>query len=250
MPNSELRVSVIFLDDVGVISDPALRAIEWPKLVGEFFTPLLGGRPEQWSEANSVVFRRFEPDLLVGPKGTDYLTWFRARHIAWMRGMAEYVGVSAPVEDEACALLARKATEYVSERARSEYQDVRGALARLRSLGFTLHTSSGQNSWELECILKAAGVRQCFNTLFGADLVNCWKYSEEYYRRILKSSGADPDSSLVVDDQPRCLQWAASLGAKTCLMKRNPGPDGAADLVVESLGQLAEVLAAHRHPAG
>ena len=131
MPSNELNASAIFMDDVGVMSDPALRAHEWPRLVAEFFVPVLGGRPEQWSEANPVVFRSLEPTLAIGPGESNYIKCYRARQITWLRGMAAYVGVSAPIDDHACALLARKATDYITQRARTEYQGVKAVGARL-----------------------------------------------------------------------------------------------------------------------
>ena len=235
-------VPAIFLDDVGVISDPAVRAHEWPRFVAEFFAPLLGGPPERWSEANPIVYRSLEPTLVVGPGESDYITWFRDRHITWLRGMAAYVGVSAPIEDDACALLARKATEYITERVRAEYHGVNAAVTRLHGLGFTLFTASGQNSWELEGYLKGMGIRQCFRSLFGADLINQGKYSPEYFRRVFEATGVNPENSLVVDDNPKCLGWAATLGARTCLIGGSPTTDVAADVTVGALRELPEVL--------
>jgi hypothetical protein len=54
------RVSrpVMFLDDGGVINDPAVRRAQWYPLVAEFFVPRLGGTPEAWSAANQQVNRR------------------------------------------------------------------------------------------------------------------------------------------------------------------------------------------------
>jgi HAD superfamily hydrolase (TIGR01509 family) len=54
---------IIFLDDGGVMNDNNARALQWQRLVGEYFVPLLGGSPEAWSRANRVVTDRlFEPD--------------------------------------------------------------------------------------------------------------------------------------------------------------------------------------------
>ena len=49
---------VLFVDDSGVLNDNRLRGPQWDRLVGEFFPPLLGGRPEAWPEANRVVAER------------------------------------------------------------------------------------------------------------------------------------------------------------------------------------------------
>jgi len=34
---------IIFLDDGGVMNDNNARALQWQRLVGEYFVPLLGG---------------------------------------------------------------------------------------------------------------------------------------------------------------------------------------------------------------
>lgn len=46
---------VVFLDDGGVMNDNSQRALQWQRLVSEFFVPLLGGTPDAWIEANRVV---------------------------------------------------------------------------------------------------------------------------------------------------------------------------------------------------
>src|SRR5260221_13517654 len=51
-----------FLDDGGVMNDNSTRALQWQRLVSEFFVPLLGGPAEAWTHANRVVADRlFEP---------------------------------------------------------------------------------------------------------------------------------------------------------------------------------------------
>ena len=57
---------VVFLDDGGVMSDNRLRGVQWQRLVGEFFVPLLGGTHEAWANANLVVASRlFDPDSFL-----------------------------------------------------------------------------------------------------------------------------------------------------------------------------------------
>src|SRR5258708_29032402 len=53
---------MVFLDDGGVMNDNRTRALQWQRLVSEYFVPLLGGPAEAWSRANRVVADRlFEP---------------------------------------------------------------------------------------------------------------------------------------------------------------------------------------------
>ncbi|MFQ5795557.1 MAG: hypothetical protein ACE5JP_10975 [Candidatus Bipolaricaulia bacterium] len=43
---------VLFVDDGGVLNDNTRRSLQWQRLLGEFFPPILGGTPESWAEAN------------------------------------------------------------------------------------------------------------------------------------------------------------------------------------------------------
>src|SRR3989442_282795 len=57
------------------MNDNNVRALQWQRLVGEYFVPLLGGSPEPWSPAKGVGYwlgRLYGPDLIdtlkVGPE--------------------------------------------------------------------------------------------------------------------------------------------------------------------------------------
>ncbi len=86
---------MIFLDDGGVMNDNRTRALQWQRLVSEYFVPLLGGPAEAWPRANRVVADRlFEPDawrrrVRAAP---DYRSFDRDYQVEWLRGMCELVG--------------------------------------------------------------------------------------------------------------------------------------------------------------
>src|SRR6266568_7009169 len=90
---------MVFLDDGGVMNDNRRRALQWQRLVSEYFVPLLGGSPEAWSRANRVVADRlFEPDawrrrVHAAP---DYRSFDRDYQVDWLRGMCELVGIETP----------------------------------------------------------------------------------------------------------------------------------------------------------
>src|SRR5581483_8220332 len=46
----------IFIDNGGVMTDNTRRSGHYRRLVGEFFVPRYGGRPETWEEANLNTF--------------------------------------------------------------------------------------------------------------------------------------------------------------------------------------------------
>src|SRR5437879_6127117 len=113
---SSLMDWVLFLDDGGVMSDPALRVTQWERLLSEFFPPILGGTPEAWAEANRVVMPRLRQGYGVAERmNVDYATYDRAYRTAWLGGMCALVEARVPPEEEGIAL-AHRAAAYVTRR--------------------------------------------------------------------------------------------------------------------------------------
>ena len=87
---------IIFLDDGGVMNDNNARALQWQRLVGEYFVPLLGGSHEAWSRANRVVTDRlFEPDAWRRrvQAAADYRSFDRDYQVEWLGGHVRVGGV-------------------------------------------------------------------------------------------------------------------------------------------------------------
>ena len=236
------KIDTLFLDDGGVMNDDTQRAPEWQRLVAEFFAPLLGGDLTSWVDANAVVFECLLPMLEAGPKGQEYDEWFDSTQLLWLRRMAAHVGVAVPADDAQCIRLAWQASDYVTLRVRASYPGAVEAIRMLHSMGFTLFTASGGHSRELHGYLSGMGVRECFDRLYGADLIKVGKNSAEYYHRLFKHSGVNPNHTLVVDNKPHCLAWASSLGATTCLVGAVHEHIAKANFTVGSLTELSSVL--------
>ncbi len=154
--------------------------------------------------------------------------------------MCEIVGVPRPADDETVSL-SRAATLYVCRRVRSAFPGVVEAIRELRARGYRLHTASGESSLELTGYLEGMGVRDCFDRLYGPDLIATFKSGPAYYERLLADAGVSPGCALVVDDSPKAIAWAAAVGARTVLVGSVPSPD--ATLVVRSLVEQPDVLA-------
>jgi FMN phosphatase YigB (HAD superfamily) len=75
--------------------------------------------------------------------------------------------------------------------------------------------ASGGLSWELEPYLRGMGIREHFERLYGADLVDLTKSGPYYYEAILADSRTDPASAVVVEDNADARGWAASVGLRT-----------------------------------
>ena len=219
---------VIFLDDGGVMNDPRVRRVQWPRMVADFFVPKLGGTPEAWTDANSRVITRllgadpWQARLRAAP---DYASFDRQYQIDWVRWMCDLVGVSAPADEE-CVALGHAATRSITPRVRAAFPGVVAAIRTLRRHGYVLHTASGEASEDLDGYLLGMGVRECFGTLYGPDLLNTFKDGPQFYRRIFADAGVEPRDALVVDDNANAAGWAAQAGAKTVLIS-DPPPSGA-----------------------
>ncbi|HEY0072164.1 MAG TPA: HAD-IA family hydrolase [Chloroflexia bacterium] len=233
--------TVLFLDDGGVISDNNVRAPQWQRLVGEFFPPLLGGRPEDWERANQeFTTALFEPAAWAARLSVteDYESFERSYFLDWLGGMCKLLDIPMPPEEESIEL-ARRASAWITRQVRSDFPGAVDAVRLLHARGYLLHTASGESSSDLEGYLGAMGVRECFDRLYGPDLVHVMKAGPEFYRRVFADSGVRPQDALVVDDSPNALRWAAEVGARTILIGKAPAPD--VEGLVRTLGSLAEL---------
>ena len=237
------EITALFIDDGGVLNDNALRGPAWQRLVADFFAPILGGDPTTWAEANRVVFERLWQFIIAGPQGQEYTVWYDTYQLRWLREMAAFARVAAPVDDAECLRLAWQAGDYITRRVRAAYPGAANAIHALRGTGRHLFTASGGLSRQLDGYLTGMGIREHFSTLYGPDLVNQAKDGIQYYRCIFAHAGVDPKHTLVVDDSLHVLAWARGAGAMTCLVSATSHQDPKADLTVTTLSDLPAALA-------
>lgn len=72
-------------------------------------------------------------------------------------------------------------TRAIVPRVSATFPGVAEAVVRLADTGRTLHTASGEPSWELDGYLTSAGVRSHFEHLFGVDHAGELKGWPRYY---------------------------------------------------------------------
>lgn len=243
---------ILFLDDGGVMNDNRLRTPQWQRLLGEFFPPRLGGSAEGWAEANRVyteglwVVNATWLDYAAGlwrQGGETYAGFQRQYHIEWLHGMCRLLGRPTPPDDEAVAL-SQQATHFITRQVQSALPGVVDTIRALKRAGYTLHTASGESSIELDGYLTGMGVRECFDRLYGPDLVDHLKDGPDYYRRILADSGVEPSSALFVDDTPLVVEWIRAAGARAALVGPAAQANGHSDawLTLDSLAALPPLL--------
>ena len=203
-----------------MLNDNSVRALQWQRLVGEFFAPIFGGSAETWAEANRVVANGlFEHEAWQARlrAAADYESFDRAYFLDWMGRMCQLMGVPMPPEEEALRL-SREASAWITSHVRADYPGAVDAIRLLKSRGYVLHMASGASSTDLEGYLGAMGVRDCFGRLYGGDLINTLKAGLEFYERIFADVDVAPADALVLDDNPRVLAWPAEVGARTLLV--------------------------------
>jgi len=231
---------VLFLDDGGVLNDNSVRGEQWRWMVADYFVPILGGSREAWAEANWTIINEmlypeaWEARMKAAP---DYATFDYDYQRDWMYAMCRLVGVTPPSEVESVAL-ARQASAHIIPRVYSPYPGVVETVRLLHEQGYTLNTSSGATSTDMAAYLTGMGIRDCFNHLYGPDLIETFKMGPEFYERLLADAGVEPSDALVLDDNPKCARWAKQAGAQVLLVSN--APQTAAESITV-IGSLAEV---------
>lgn len=240
---------VIFLDDGGVLSDNAVRAQEWRRLIGEFLSPHLGGEPAAWAEANAVVFQRqwerFEDWQKETASSNEYTQFFEKPHEQerWISEMSELVGVG-PLSSAECQRWADETQAYVRPRVRAAYPEAKQAVLDLAARGHVLMTASGQTSDELEDYLGGMSVREHFApVLYGPDIVRALKHGPHFHSRCFAHAGVEPSDAVVVDDSPAIAEHAHAAGAVAVLLVRDgAAPSDTPATVIQSLAGLPPLV--------
>jgi len=234
-------VRVLFVDDGGVLNDNERRAPEWRRLIGEFFAPRLGGTGAAWAAANAAVFpgtwERYLAHTRTATMGVR--EFLRSEDRRWLLEMCAAVGVQ--VEPGDIDELVEAAHRYITRNADCAYPESAQAIRDVARSGISLHTASGETSLQLDGYLRAMGLRELFDRLYGTDLIDRFKNGPHYYAAILADSGVDPADAVAVDDSADALDWAAGCGLRTIQVARHGG-DGGRHERIPSLAALPLIL--------
>lgn len=220
----------VFVDCHGVITDGERVTAEWRRLLAEFFVPRLGGMPEAWAEANRhALARTIERLQRPGRVRTHPRDYWREDDLVWLADMCEQVGVPTPARGFAGELV-REAVSFVTAHADASRPGAPEALRELARRGYVLYTASGDLSENLDRYLRRLGARDLFRETYGSDLVGTWKDGPEFYRAVLAHSGVRAHDALIIDDQPRSIEWARQCGIAGILVSPDRPPRSLADV--------------------
>ena len=206
---------VLFIDDGGVLNDNRLREPEWLRLLSEFMPIRLGGTSRQWIDANREVFHPLWSELQERISGyLSYREFRREYDLQWIKRMCAYVGVEAPVDDEAIAM-SREAAIYIGKHAETEIEGAADAVRAIQKSGYVLHMASGTPSWELDAILSKMDIRQTFGELIGPDIIDHVKHGPDFYVRLFTHVDVEPSECLVIESSQECCYAAVEAGARS-----------------------------------
>lgn len=219
------EITTLFIDKGGVLVNNDELGARYQRLIAEYLPRTLGGTPHGWADANVWAFdrqlARWEAATRTTTR-TNIREWFDADAANWLYDMCEMVRVPRPPEKDAVRI-ANDTLRYVRDRLGIEVPAIVDRLRALRGRGLTLHVASGDAHEDLVHYLTTIGARDVFDRVYGADLLNVWKASADYYRAILDETGVDPATALVIDDSERAIAWAAECGVRGVLVRRAEG---------------------------
>lgn len=130
-------------------------------------------------------------------------------------------------------------------------------LAALRAEGFTLTIATSKFHASADALLRAAGLRDHFQVVIGADQVTRPKPHPESTELILRTLGVGADRAVVIGDTTHDLRMAHAAGVRSIAVSygvhtveelRSAGPTWLADSFHDVLAHLR--AAAARGPAG
>jgi phosphoglycolate phosphatase len=155
--------------------------------------------------------------------------------------MCAFVGVPRPPEEDAIRL-SREASAWITSQVRAAFPGAAETVRLLHGRGYTLNTASGEPSYDLKTYLSTMGLADCFDRLYGPDLVNTFKIGPEFYESLMADAGVAHEDAIFVDDSHEAASWAVEAGARAVVV--NAGRPGADSARVRWVATIAEVPAA------
>lgn len=206
----------LFFDDGNVLNDNEIRAKRWQKLIGQYFSPLFGGNPDDWGAANTKIIKSFinkeVPTLIYENKEKTYqefIEWFIEK---WINDMFDYVGIQRP-EKSQYKRIYYEAAKFVDLRVKATFPGVIKTIKILSKEGYNLYTASGTESIELKYYLKGVRIKKYFKNFYGPDLINILKVDAVFYKALFNDLNIQPNQAIIIDDKPYYLKIAKILGA-------------------------------------
>jgi 2-haloacid dehalogenase len=101
------------------------------------------------------------------------------------------------------------------------FDDVQGALGKLREAGFRLHAFSNGSEAAVETLLNNAGIRDYFDGVVSCDDLRSFKPNPAVYAYFLRKTKATNDSAWLISSNPFDVIGARSAGMYAAWVQRS-----------------------------
>ena len=125
------------------------------------------------------------------------------------------------------------------------YPEAHEILERLKTTGKTLTIASGTASYDIDAILRNAGVRDVFTDIIGCDTVPAIKPAPDLFLAMLERLGVNPRQCLVIEDAEKGVQAATTAGIPVIVIRNDETRTfdfSAADLTLDSHAEFLEMV--------
>ncbi|HEY5620682.1 MAG TPA: HAD family hydrolase [Candidatus Bathyarchaeia archaeon] len=216
--------SSLFLDWFGVIADNDVMTRRWRRVEAQLLRQKYGGSLSRWISVHDRAFQWYLNYWSKhGPRSRrNYQALWKLCEVERMRRTLEWAGVEPPNSERELFKLDRELTYEITRRIDPTYPFARQTLETLRQSGWRLFLVSGADSTYVKGALEATKLKSFFKDTYSPDTLDAFKGSLPYWKKILRLSKSDPESSVVVDDRPKFLRVPAKLGFQTILVGRDP----------------------------
>lgn len=234
----------IFFDDGGVMNDNRLRGIQWQKMIGEYFPSKFGGEPHKWIEANINIIDGFSEEhgsLIEESQEIEYNSYYDNFIKRWISGMFDNAGVSSPPKSQYKEIYF-EVIDWITPNVRASFPGVIDSIKKLSKHGFKIYTASAEHSSELKGYLRGMRVKEYFTNFYGPDLINTHKTNEVFYEKMFNDIGLNPRRAIIVDDNPKCLEYAQKLDANVIQVCQTGEYNPSFNYCVEHMAELPEVI--------
>ena len=209
----------VFLDLWGVLTDSAAMEAAYRQRQSEILRSRYGGSLEAWLRAHDVAYAWYS-EHMEKPETWEGATWLqvvdRSGAESIVRTFRE-AGVPPPENPRELA----NAIEFEAMKdIDAAFPDARPAVRRLKSAGDRVFLSTAATEANARGALTGARLLDQLDGIVTGETQNASKSATAYWQGIPGRLGVDPKAAFVVDDRPKYLEAAASVGFRCLLLDR------------------------------
>jgi len=210
----------VFLDLWGVLTDSPKMEAAYRQRQSEILQARYGGTIEAWLRAHDVAYAWYT-EHMEKPETWEGATWLqvvdRSDRESLVRTFRE-AGVPPP---ESSRDLANAIEFEAMKDIDAAFPDARPAVLRLKAAGDRVFVSSAATEANARGALTGARLLDQLDGIVTGETQNASKSTAGYWRGIPPRLGVDPKAAFVVDDRPKYLEAAASVGFRCLLLDRD-----------------------------